>query len=1191
VRASTGIALWVLMFCSGQLCAAVQEPAAPPQPQQQPSAATAPQTQAPSAAPAPFQITGLVHTGKLALPGVTVTAANTLTGKKFSTTTDTDGTFSFTLRDRGRYVVRAEFLGFAPETQEVLLNPQNPAVKVEIEIQLASRVEELREQQQAARAAGGAVAAGRGFQNLAAGGAMPSLAALAGAGEGAGGGELGGANGGDLSALPFAGAGADAATESVVSGGGMGQSQNFGGLSDEQIQQRIQEFRQSMGGGPGGGQFGGGPGGGGGFGGPGGGGGIIRAGRGFNINQPHGTLYFTDDNAFFDASPYALNGEPTPKASYNQARFGATVGGPLNIPKIYHGGTKTFFFVNYNGSRASNPYDAFSIVPTMAERQGDFSAALLPDKMPVEIYAPTGLPAGCPIAPGQQFSALVNGVMTPNAIPSSCISPAAAKATAALLSFIPMPNLTMPGSPLNFHYVASGQSDTDSINVRLIHNFGASGGGPGNVLFGPGGGTAGPGGGRGGGRRQQGQNINFVLNFTRGNIQNLAPFPSLNGTTNTQGLNAGAGYAYNHGRLFNQVRFNYNHLHSATSNLYAFVDNIIGTAGITGVSDEPFDFGLPQLRFNDLSGLSDPSARRVLNQTYTLSDTLGWSHKKHTFRFGGDYRRILEGLRSDQNARGTFTFTGFATQQMAGGVPVSNTGFDFADFLLGIAQSTSVQGGASQTGALTFGNSAYNFRANSYDFFAQDEWKARSNFTINAGLRYEYQGPYTEVDGRIVNLDVAPGFTVVAPVCASSVVGALCSGLTGPYTGGFPASLLQPDRNAWAPRIGLAWKPVTKMVVRSGYGINYNLAQYGSIIQNLAFQPPFAITATNTQITCSGVTLTLTDGFSSCPITGVTNTYAVDKNYRLGYVQLWNLDVQYELPGDTVMNIGYNGSKGTRLDLVEAPNSTATGVRITGVQPFLFESSDGNSIYHGLSVRVRRRLRGGISVNGQYTYSKSIDDASSIGGGASVVAQNAFNLAAERGLSSFDQRHKFTGTWIYELPFGNGKKYLQTGRAAHILGGWLWSGDFTIASGTPLTPRIVGGFGEVNAGVSGELRPNIVPGIPISVPNPSIAEWFNPKAFCNQSVVATCTNPTGSPYGDAGRNIIEGPGQLTFDMNISKTFQIRETRSLELRAGATNIFNHVQYVTVDTNINSPTFGQVIAAGTMRRVTFTSRFRF
>jgi hypothetical protein len=282
-----------------------------------------------------------------------------------------------------------------------------------------------------------------------------------------------------------------------------------------------------------------------------------------------------------------------------------------------------------------------------------------------------------------------------------------------------------------------------------------------------------------------------------------------------------------------------------------------------------------------------------------------------------------------------------------------------------------------------------------------------------------------------------------------------------------------------------------------------------------------------------------------------------------------------------MLNVGYNGAKGTRLDIVEAPNRTPTGVLVPGVQPFLLETSLGNSILHAGSIRVRKRLQGGIAVSASYTFSKSIDDASSIGGGAVVVAQNAADLAAERGLSSFDQRHRFTGNWIYELPFGAGKKYVQSGPWSLILSGWLWSGDFTIASGTPFSPRILGSFTEVNSGTTGTLRPDLT-GQPTTVISPGIQEWFNPAAF---------VAPPAGQFGDAGRNIIIGPGQIVFDMSVSKTFQFKETRSLEFRATANNVFNHVNLASIDTVLNSPTFGQVTSAGTMRRVTLVTRFRF
>src|SRR5205823_13023219 len=203
---------------------------------------------------------------------------------------------------------------------------------------------------------------------------------------------------------------------------------------------------------------------------------------------------------------------------------------------------------------------------------------------------------------------------------------------------------------------------------------------------------------------------------------------------------------------------------------------------------------------------------------------------------------------------------------------------------------------------------------------------------------------------------------------------------------------------------------------------------------------------TETNPATSPTSLTLQNGFPANN-SAVTNSFAVDRNYRLAYVQSWNLNIQQELKTDLVINIGYTGSKGTHLDIVRAPSLDANGQPIAGAQPFLFESSDGSSILHSGTLRVRKRMRHGLSLGGTYTYSKSIDNASSIGGGAVVVAQNDRDLAAERGLSSFDQRHRFTGNFLYELPFGTGKKWLNNqGAMKEVFGDWQWSGDFTIAS-------------------------------------------------------------------------------------------------------------------------------------------------
>jgi hypothetical protein len=1076
------------------------------------------QEAAPLPAPtATFQITGTVKNGKTGLPGVTVTAASTLTGKKFSVATAVDGSFVLKNLPRGRYVVRMEFMGFAPVTQEVVLNPENPAGKVEADLILASR-----QQEQTERAVD-ATARNRGFQNLAAESSLSNLnswAAIPDAG-GSGVAGAGSVSASDLSSLPMNGVGADVSTESVAVSGMQGRSQDFGNGNEDELQQRIQEYRdraqQNGAGGSGGnpaGGLGGGPGG---FGGPGGAGPIVlgRMGRGFDLNKPHGFLYFQDDNSGLDARSYSLSGLQNEKASYNTIRFGAFVGGPLKIPGMLDWSKTTFYTVGWNGTRGSSPYDAFSTVSTAAERSGNFSGLTDSNGNPVLIYDPLT---------GQPFA---NNTIDPSRISS---------ATAALLNYMPLPNL--PGAAQNFHYITSADSDTDALSMRLIHNFNGTAAGP--TFSGPGGG---PGGG-GRGRRGPRNNLNAGFNWSRAKGEIVNPFPTLAGSTNLQGWNGNARWTYGKGRATNSLGFTYNHNRSSTTNLYSGITDVAGNAGITGISTDPFNWGLPGISFNSFSGFSGPVPSRELDQTYTISDTIMWNRGKHNWRFGGDYRQILQGFRSARNAEGSFVFTGFSTAEYLPGSiqAVAGTGSDFADFLLGLPQQTSLQSGTSN----------YEFRANSYDFYAQDDWRIFAKLSLNLGLRYEYTGPFSEVDNRIANLAVS-----YSPALVTGIQ--VLPGEAAPGVGVVPSSLVKPDRNNWAPRAGVAWKADKNMVVRAGYGINYNLSQYGIFVRNFAFQPPFALTETNSAQNPAESNLTLLDGFPGNPAGTVTNNYSLDPNYRLGYVQIWNLDIQRQLPWNIQLNVGYNGAKGTRLDTERAfvPSCAATGsceIPLNeAAAPFVYESSEGNSILHAGSIRVRKRMAKGLGLSASYVFSKSIDDAASIGGGGVVVAQNPFDIPADRSLSGFDQQHKFTGNWIYDLPFGDGKRFLTNGTLAHVMDRWQWSGSFTIGSGFYYTPRVLGGSVDISRGVSGSQRANLLAGVPISVGNPTTAEWFHTAAFCAPS--ASCVNPELSSYGNAGRNIIEGPAQFTFNMSMSKTITVKETRALELRLQANNIFN------------------------------------
>ena len=1130
------------LLLSGRLALSQEQSSAPQTARGQLSATPNPPT-------AVGTIRGIVKSGNARIPGAAVSISFE-PSPTISTWTDVDGSYSAAVPNYGTYTIRVQMVAFANSTQQVELDSAHPLAQVNFELILLSRARETAPQP---RRPAGPAPSPRGFQSLS---ILQSM----------NGQDTTGAPSNDVvpAGMPVPGIDPNSATESIAVSGNA--SNSFNGMSSDELQQRINDARQQ----------GGGFGGGGGFGATGGFGGggpgrpaTVFGRRGFDINHPHGSVYYGAGDSALNAAPYSLTGEPTIKPSYLRSSFGGSVGGPLNIPKIYHGGTKTFFFVNYNGKRGSNPFDQFSTVPTLLERQGNFSQTT---------YS-TGPLAGQPVtivdpATGIPFA---NGTLPQ-------INPIAH----ALLPYIPKPNL--PGSFQNFHFVTSANNSSDDLNVRINHTLGSQ-----------------PAGGRRGGRGAPRNNLTFGFHYHGSNANLTNPFPSVGGNTSVRSFDVPVGYIRSIGKLTNSVRFDFNRSRTQTQNLYAFNNNIAATVGINGVSSNPTDWGLPNLSFTNFTSLEDVNPQLLRNQTYTFSDNIVWTHGKHSWRWGGDFRRIQLNTESSSNARGSFIFSGI------------NTGYDFADFLYqgqlngqpayGLPQQTSVQ----------YGEDNYHFHGNYWDLYLQDEWKIRGNLTLNLGVRYEYVSPLTEENNRIANLDLSPA--MLNPALGTPAVAVVLPGQVGPYSGSLPASLLHPDRNNFAPRVGIAWKPLSKTVVRAGYGINYNTGAYQGIAQQLAYQPPFSTTATNIQAAAGS--LTLASGFPALATEGITNNYAVNPNYRLGYVQIRNLDIQQQLRPTLLLNLDYAGTKGTNLDILEAPNrklSSTQGIQalLSGVQPFTFETSLGDSEANAASVRLRKRLSNGFSIGGIYTFSKALDNASSIGAGATVgsgspglggggtgaggggasaspgsgantVAQNPIDLAAERGLSSFNQTHKFTADYLWELPFGHDKRWLTGNTLLRaIFGDWQWSGDWTIASGLPFTPRFLNDPNEVNGGTSTTLRPDLVPGQPISLPHPTITSWFNSFAFA-----APPENSQGQvlAYGNARRNSIIGPGSKVFDMAFSKIIPLKESRVLEFRAQVTNIFNLPNYSSIDTIVNSPTFGRVTAVGALRQITMTARFRF
>jgi hypothetical protein len=736
------------------------------------------------------------------------------------------------------------------------------------------------------------------------------------------------------------------------------------------------------------------------------------------------------------------------------------------------------------------------------------------------------------------------------------------KEAEALLNYIPLPNL--PGETQNYHLLTTQQSNTNQVGVRYMRGIGANA-----TPFGFGG--------RGGGGRAQTQglrqSVNFNYNWAHSASDNVNIEPILGGKTASDSNSVQAGYTLGKGKLTSIFNASWNRSDAKVRNYFTSTTDIATQLGILGpdggpLNPSPLNWGVPSVTMSSFSGIGQAQPSFSIQQTISVSETLAWIKGKHNFRFGGDYRRVHRDFLGGSNATGTFFFTGYYTGSALG------------DFLLGEAQQTSIAAAESKS----------YLRDNVFDLYAQDDWRIKPGVTLLYGLRYEYFAPYAEKYNHLSMVDTNPagGFTTVSQVQAG--------GVSSNY-GRLPDSLVRPYGLALAPRLGVAWRApkIKQMVVRGGYGMNYTVSQYSTFAQAMAYQPPFANEQTNSAaVSCPDPTVacyTLANGF---PAADAVGNYAVDPHYRLPYVQVWNVDVQKTLPWGVVMNVGYNGSKGSNLDVKIAPWATPSSpLTNPGQAPFYFEQYGASSHFNAGTVRVNKRLSSGIAVGANYQYAHSIDDAGSVGGTGSVVAQNWQDIAADFGNSSFDVRHKVSGTYLYELPFGKDKFYFTTGKMSHILEGFSISGSYTFATGTPLTPTLQASQSDVGRAVTGTGRLDRVPGASLTQGGGTIHRWFNTSAFTVPELDAF-----GNSFGTASRNLIPGPGIVQNNMSLSKTMQLGETRSVEIRATADNVFNTVQYTGVDTtyptshdaNVSNG-FGQVTSVGAMRSFQFLARFRF
>lgn len=1074
---------------------------------------------------------GFVRSGGQALPGATVSAAQN--GQAVSTVTDADGHYTFPPLAAGTWSVSVEMFGFQSLKKDVDYSTANGPVNFELQLKESPMLERLR---QAASRAGVAGQPGNGRATGTATGTAAGDQAFeqelentlnaqnapvpAAAGENSNESFL---ISGSLSPGMAQGAQADSGPDVRAFGPG------FGGFGREPDGGGAPGFGPQAGEGPGfgGGGFAGGGGGfrgGGGFAGPGGGGrtgaagarngrngqvaGAVFGNRRRRNQQIRGMASFSLQNSALNAKPFSLNGLDVPQPAYAQSRFSLFLGGPLVIPKIVND-SKTQFFLSYFGTRGRTPKLFTETVPSSEMRQGDLSAAT------------QALGASATSVRVVVFDPTTRQPFAGNIIPQSRLSPIAL----GLLNYYPLPSL--PGSANNYQTQTAQPSDSDNFGLRVQRSV----------------------------SRKDRLSTNFQ--YQRRDSATPQPFGYAD-TTNGYGVSAQLGYLHNFSaKLINNAQVRFSRNENETTPYFSLLPDVATQLGIAGTSSNPLDNGPPTLNFTNFASLSDGVPTLMRNQSQSFSDSVSWLKGLHSFSFGAGYSRPDRSLRSDPNGRGTFNFTGIASSAANDGQVVKGTGYDLADFLIGLPQSSSIQ----------YGQPTNYFFQNQWNLYAQDEWKMRPNLTLTLGVRYEYFSPVNEKYGRLANLEIAPGYTSVSVI-------------TG--------DVMRPDRNNFSPRVAIAYKlPWFKRsnVFRAGYGIYYNGQAYIQFGNLLAKQPPFAVS--NNVNTSTTHVLTLADGLLATSPTQVTNTFAVDPNYRTPYAGTWNASLQSDWGKGYFTEIGYTGTKGTRLDVRTLPNQAPPGSSLSLSQQaqlgnatgFTFDQSIGNSIFHAFHARLMRRFNRGISFNAFYQFAKSIDDSSTFGGGGNTVAQNWLDIAAERGLSSFDVRHQFQASFVWTSPVaGPGSHMAPDSKISRLLKEWQLSGQIIAQTGNPLTARVLGNTQQLaQTGGTGSGRAEAT-GLPID----RGSGLFNLNAFT--------TPPVGS-YGNAGRNTIPGPGTFTVNLALARSFNLAERRRIEFRIETTNLLNHVNYTNYYTVVNAVNYGLPSAAAGMRTMQGVVRLRF
>jgi Carboxypeptidase regulatory-like domain/TonB dependent receptor-like, beta-barrel len=787
---------------------------------------------------------------------------------------------------------------------------------------------------------------------------------------------------------------------------------------------------------------------------------------------------------------------------------------------------RLFFFGNYEGFRQRRAREHRLYYPEPRLLEGNLSS------LPIQ--------PGLNVAGVTIFDPLTGQPFAGNIIPRSRFSSVATN----LIPYIPVPNALGFDPLLNINTVENltNMNDWDQYHVRIDHSLGAK-----DSLF-------------------------YRYSFSDEDIF-LPQIAELRGERFPQSDHNVAISEIHTFRpnLVNEFRFGYNRSETFRVSEGSFGEDIAAMVGIKNTTTNPFSFGIPNIGISNFSSFgSIPQSIGATEDVFQWTDHLSWTRGRHTLKLGGDVRR--DSYFQDTNFAGnpTFNFTGqFSCRGVdSQGVEVAGSrirGCAIADYLLGFPLTVSA----------SVGDSRQNLRNIFMGLYVQDDWKLHPRVTLNFGLRYELDTSPIEIDDKMKFFDASSG-TV-------KVVG---------QDAGVPRSIVPNDLNNFAPRIGVAFKLSEKTVLRAGYGVYYDLVNWNELQFHIIGPPFFQSLSLNSRPTQPDFFLDqMLPSFEFNP--ALTFPFSLDQQNRTPYVHQYSFNLQQQLTSDLLLEIGYAGSAGHKLG--QRLNLNQGRVDPTGLVPLaervrypqfsaiLWSYNGGNSTYNELTVRADKRYRAGLSLLGSYTWSKSLDS-----GHTDEFAGNIFNLKGDRGPSTFDARQRFVASYSYDLPWGQGRRYLASsgGILNHLVSGWQVNGISTFMSGQPRNvgfigrPPVVGPFANVRANRLGpgdcsecraDIRKNPVPG-----PYFRLSDFAVPADFT---------------FGNAGRNVLTAPGTHNWDISVFKNNRISETLTLQFRAEFFNAFNHAQFTTFNSTVGSPDYGRVTGAREARDIQFALRLIF